>query len=358
MARSTGYCNGAYSNQYDDQNAETRKEFGSLFQCYNETFVDDESYRSFSTTYLDDVDVRESPLGGSTSSRGNIRNVQETKVVSRENIPNATLRKPVYRRERSHSAPGRRSTTAVYAPISSIQTRQDTAPALRRSRSTVFYKPSDEFTTKRNDIESQFTVKHASTSPSKYACIPMQSIGRNVRQNDSQRRLLQAKNTILVTPAAVNTYVDVNSNRSCPRYCDISETSLVSLPTNHRSTTTNRSATNLAIIPPNHRGNIQSEVPLLAKSPDKFQATKRYSPSTASWVHLPTQPVATESLWLSGVVLLVTGFANCVLCFYIFSKVNINFVTSTSMCPVLKYCFSALLIILDTIYIRRHEFKD
>lgn len=308
-AKYTGYYNDAYCNQYDDHNAETREQFDNLFQCYNETFVDDESYRSFSAPYTaDGVYVCESAVAAPIHLRGN---VQEAKTYSRESTPNTTPKKPSCRRERSHSAPGRRSTTAIYDP-STVQRRQDAAPALRRSRSTVFHRPGEETVQRRNDMESQFTMKPATLNQSSYEFYPAQRT-RYVRRSDSERRLL---------PVTPHTYVDVNSNRSGPRYCDISETSLVS----RRPTTSNKkSATNLAVIPPNHRTSNQSEAPLLAKSPDKFEAAQRHSPAKASWVHLPTQPVATESLWLSGVVLLVTGIASCVLCFYILSKVSVNF---------------------------------
>lgn len=71
------------------------------------------------------------------------------------------------------------------------------------------------------------------------------------------------------------------------------------------------------------RGNARPEVLLL---PNNLQATQQRSKATSFRVHLPDEPVTKELLWLSGVMLLVTGLACCVLCFCIFSKVSNKYV--------------------------------
>lgn len=112
-SRSSGYSNTAYCNMYDDYECGEPESF-SLYQCHDETFVD-EMYEQ-----EQDERCREPPQG----------------AVSRNSTPCSTPRKMRPRRQRSFSAP-RNNTANILAPM--IAQLQE-PPAMRRSRSAVFCK--------------------------------------------------------------------------------------------------------------------------------------------------------------------------------------------------------------------------
>lgn len=116
-SRSSGYSNTAYCNMYDDYECGEPESF-SLYQCHDETFVD-EMYEQ-----EQDERGREPPQG----------------AMSRNTTPCSTPRKvpgPLRpRRQRSFSAP-RNHTANILAPM--IAQLQE-PPAIRRSRSAVFCK--------------------------------------------------------------------------------------------------------------------------------------------------------------------------------------------------------------------------
>lgn len=125
-SRSSGYSNAAYCNMYDNDADEHDSFF--LYQCNNETFVDDISV-------YESGGGREQPLGAS----GTLRLPE-----SRTSTPNSTPRKSQqHRRQRSFSAPRNASastTMNVLAPM----VAQARCPTIRRSRSAVFSKDAED----------------------------------------------------------------------------------------------------------------------------------------------------------------------------------------------------------------------
>lgn len=217
------------------------------------------------------------------------------------------------RRERSSSAPGRRNTTEVLAPI--IAQCQD-FPTIRRSRSTIRL-PRDS-----NVLSPTLQRRHSKSNSTKtISAYPQNS--RNVYSEIASYPIPQR--------SMVPNIVAIKSERlhSFENYYDqeVGETSLLSTDLKRRVTPNRKPSSNLAVIPPNCRNVNNSAVPLLTHSPAKFQTrdsdfSDRSSPTKGSWLHLPSQHGGTESLWFAGMILLLTGFAICVLCFFLLSKVR------------------------------------
>ena len=134
------YNNGAYCDHEmsEDTDDTTTPDISSLFQCPNETVIDEDLYRKFSALYTP-IDVRshDPPVGGSVRlSRNKAQDV--TATASRRNTPtpNTTPTKTGPKKERSGSVTSRKgSTTTIYEQFGAVQKKKDT---LSRSRSTVY----------------------------------------------------------------------------------------------------------------------------------------------------------------------------------------------------------------------------
>lgn len=283
-SKSFGYSNAAYCNMYD--NDDDQDNF-SLYHSHNETFVDE--------FYDQEPDLeteqrgREPPLGASGSLRF---------VESSSSTPNSTPRKqqPHRRRQRSFSAPRHQNTPTVniLAPmIAQARSHQEHAaqtpqPSIRRSRSAVFFKDTDERRVYQDTREFAGQRGH----PSRKTI--------SVAHHGQGHRVTPARVHCEPIPRAQDTASSYYDTSQQPRQCLI--------PASAR-----KSAANLAIIPPNTR-------PLLPPSPHSLNSD--FSPKKASWATLPVSRASSNNtLRLSGLFLLFTGTVNCLLCFYLLAKV-------------------------------------
>lgn len=245
-SRSSGYSNGAYCNMYDNDADEQDSFF--LYQCNNETFVDDMS------VYECGGGGREQPLGAS----GSLRTAE-----SRTSTPNSTPRKSQpSRRQRSFSAPRNvpiSTTMSVLAPM----VAQARCPTIRRSRSAVFAKETEDRRTSLCEVGQR-------GHPSRRTISVGQNHGYQVRPSHE--------------PPPSASFYDLRRQ-------------------------------NLAVIPPSTR-------PLLTPSPPavRFSPTK----TKGSWAStpLPRPSSSANTLRFSGLFLLFTSTVNCLLCFYLLAQVN------------------------------------
>lgn len=246
-SRSFGYSNAAYCNMYDNEMDDQDNFF--LYQCNNETFVDD------MCGYECGGGGREQPLGASGSFR---------LAESRTSTPNSTPRKSQHnRRQRSFSAPRNvpaSTTMSVLAPM----VAQARCPTIRRSRSAVFAKETEDRRTSLYEVSPR-------GHPSRRTISVPQNPGYQVRPSHE--------------PPPSASYYDLRRQ-------------------------------NLAVIPPSSR-------PLLTPSPP----TVNFSPSKGtkgSWAPtaLPRPSSSANTLRFSGLFLLFTSTVNCLLCFYLLAQVN------------------------------------
>ncbi|XP_046683262.1 uncharacterized protein LOC124369337 isoform X2 [Homalodisca vitripennis] len=268
-SRSSGYSNAAYCTMYDNDDQESC----SMYQCDNETFVDDVFYDH------EPERSREPPLGASGSFRF---------VESRSSTPSSTPRKQQQRRrQRSFSAPRNQNTMSVLAPMIAQARCNQQTPGIRRSRSAVFCKESEDRRTSLGDASDARDLSTQRGHPTRRTI----SVGQQQGYRVSPARPY-------CEPRPRDTSLSVYDLRSInssfcqkPRQCLIAE---------------RKSSANLAIIPPNTR-------PLLSPSPLESPTKK------GSWAALPSRPT-NNTLWLSGLFLLFTSTVNCLLCFYLLAK--------------------------------------